>query len=396
MRRSAREKEAHLQQVLDVPIVPESAWARIRPVLDDVMHELDERQRAALVLRFFDQRPMTEVAERLGLTESAARKRIDRTLEQLRELLARRGIDSTGTALASILVTQTVMAAPEGMALAVSGAALAGLKAGAGSSVLLHLLAGSKLKLGIAAGLAAIGLGSYLAQRSHIGTLRESVADLRRQYQAELGQNLELQQQSQRLRDAVRSGGNAVAQLQNELAARQNQPPSPSAAARIIPANEWRNLGQKTPEDAFITIMWALHTGRLDALEKAFTFDPGDRVLVDLSFAGVPENIRAEYDTPDKLASVLWANSKTARLGFIGAEIVGRQSPEKAGDVTLDIVEHMTGGEVRTGKWRLLQGADGDWRSVYPGNIIEVWGLEYGVFPSKAQSATEIIQKVAH
>lgn len=32
---------------------PEADWGRLRPVLDDAMHELDARDREAVLLRFF-------------------------------------------------------------------------------------------------------------------------------------------------------------------------------------------------------------------------------------------------------------------------------------------------------------------------------------------------------
>ena len=48
------------------------------------MHELNEVERAAVVLRFFENRSHEEVGEALGLSETAARKRVDRALEKLR------------------------------------------------------------------------------------------------------------------------------------------------------------------------------------------------------------------------------------------------------------------------------------------------------------------------
>ena len=53
-------------------------WQKLRPVLDEVLSEIDERDRDAILLRFFDGRPFAEIGERLRLTENAARMRVER------------------------------------------------------------------------------------------------------------------------------------------------------------------------------------------------------------------------------------------------------------------------------------------------------------------------------
>ena len=95
---------------------PHEAWQRIQPVLDDALHELKEADREALVLRFLEDRPLREVGTRLGLKENAARMRVDRALDKLRGLLAKRGITSTAAALAVVLAEQAGVAAPAGLA----------------------------------------------------------------------------------------------------------------------------------------------------------------------------------------------------------------------------------------------------------------------------------------
>jgi len=83
-----------MQDLLSSP-APEAGWDRLRPVLDDVMHDLNERDREAVLLRFFEGRPFAQVGARLGLSENAARMRVERALDKLHALLARRGITST-------------------------------------------------------------------------------------------------------------------------------------------------------------------------------------------------------------------------------------------------------------------------------------------------------------
>jgi RNA polymerase sigma factor (sigma-70 family) len=122
-RRHAREEKACMEP--QTPPTPEPGWHELQPVLDTVMHELDERDRAAVLLRYFEKRPLADVGAKLGLTEDAARMRLARALEKLRQLLARRGITSTTAALAGLLAQQTVSAAPAGLALNIAGTALA-------------------------------------------------------------------------------------------------------------------------------------------------------------------------------------------------------------------------------------------------------------------------------
>jgi RNA polymerase sigma factor (sigma-70 family) len=72
-RRQAREKEAAIMNELLADPAPAAQWERLRPILDEVMHELATREREALLLRFFEQRSYAEVGRHLGLGENAAR-----------------------------------------------------------------------------------------------------------------------------------------------------------------------------------------------------------------------------------------------------------------------------------------------------------------------------------
>src|SRR3954447_19063328 len=52
-------------------------WTRIEPLLDEAMHALDETDRTAVLLRFFENRSLREVGETLGTTDDTARKRVN-------------------------------------------------------------------------------------------------------------------------------------------------------------------------------------------------------------------------------------------------------------------------------------------------------------------------------
>jgi RNA polymerase sigma factor (sigma-70 family) len=105
-RRQLREQEAFTMHELSSGAGPEADWRQLRPVLDAAMDELDAADREALLARFFQGRPLAEVGATLRVSEDAARKRVDRALEKLRERLTRRGITSTAVALGAVLAAQ--------------------------------------------------------------------------------------------------------------------------------------------------------------------------------------------------------------------------------------------------------------------------------------------------
>lgn len=122
-RRRTREQEARAMHELDSESPP-PAWDQLRPLLDEVMDQLDQNDREAVLLRFFARRSFSEIGHALHVTEDAARMRVDRALEKLRTLLARRGATSTYAALGLMLTSQAATAAPAGITVAVTSAAL--------------------------------------------------------------------------------------------------------------------------------------------------------------------------------------------------------------------------------------------------------------------------------
>jgi RNA polymerase sigma factor (sigma-70 family) len=112
----------------------DAAWAPIAPVLDESLAQLGESLRLAVVLRFFERKSMREVASRLGISEEAARQRVCRGLEKLRQALSRRSVVVPAAALATMLAARAVEAAPPGVAPTLASAAsVASAVAGGGS-----------------------------------------------------------------------------------------------------------------------------------------------------------------------------------------------------------------------------------------------------------------------
>ena len=179
VRRQRREQEAHVTQKLQRDTGPELDWARLRPVLDDAMHDLGETDRTAVLLRHFEQRPLAEVGSKLGLSENAARMRVDRALDKLRAKLAKRGVTSTASALAVALTGQAVTAAPTALVTSISAAALTAAAATASHFGLLSLMTSTQLKTAGAALLIAAAGTTIALQQLSARRLRAENVELR-------------------------------------------------------------------------------------------------------------------------------------------------------------------------------------------------------------------------
>jgi RNA polymerase sigma factor (sigma-70 family) len=151
-------------------------WERIAPCLDEALAGLREKDRAAVVLRFFQQRSFAEVGAALGMGENAARMRTERALEKLRAAMVRRGVRSTAEALGVALGVHGVMAAPAGTGTSViaATAAAGAAKLGVGFALLFM----GKIKIGAvavaAAGLASLATYLCLRPRSPVSTAVQS------------------------------------------------------------------------------------------------------------------------------------------------------------------------------------------------------------------------------
>ena len=151
-RRFAREQEALTMQELTKDELHAAEWERLRPLLDAAMQTLGERDRDALIARFFEGRTFGEIGTRLALSEDAARMRVARGLEKLRGALARRGVTSTSAVIGLLLANEASATVPAGLAASVTGSALVSA-VGAGAVMapvtgLIQFMSTSKIALG--------------------------------------------------------------------------------------------------------------------------------------------------------------------------------------------------------------------------------------------------------
>ena len=158
-RRHYREQEAHMQSLINEP-APE-VWRQLAPLLDEAVAQLNEADRNAVVLRFYERKPLNEVGDILGVDPDAAQKRVSRALDKLRNIFARHGVNSTTAAIAENISTYSVHAAPAMLAKAATAVALAkGATASASTLTLikgaLKIMAWTKAKTAIAVSAATL------------------------------------------------------------------------------------------------------------------------------------------------------------------------------------------------------------------------------------------------
>ena len=120
-RRQRREQEAQMQADGNEP--EPDLWDQVAPLLDEGLAQLSERDRSALVLRFFEHKTAREIGIAQRVDESAAQKRVARALDKLRGFFLHRGVTLSAGALATLVATHSVQAASAELTLSVVAAA---------------------------------------------------------------------------------------------------------------------------------------------------------------------------------------------------------------------------------------------------------------------------------
>jgi RNA polymerase sigma factor (sigma-70 family) len=132
-RRQRREQEAYMQSLVNESQT--DVWTQIAPMLDVAMEHLGNRERNAVLLRFFEAKSLKEVGDVLGASEAAAQKSVERALKKLRHFFTRRGITLSAATLMGVLSAHSVQAAPVGLAETIHASALAKGTALSGASL---------------------------------------------------------------------------------------------------------------------------------------------------------------------------------------------------------------------------------------------------------------------
>ena len=180
-----RTREQHAAAMEPAPAENTELWDRIAPSLDEALNQLGDLDRQAVLLRFFQQKPMRDIGRILGVSEDAAKMRVSRAIDRLRTRLATRGVTCTAVTLGAVLADRSVEAAPSHLV-----ASLSSTKSAAGAaptlgafSLLLTLMSKAKLTSALVV-LAAVGIGVIGIHRIRnpgTGSNRNIVASFRTQ-----------------------------------------------------------------------------------------------------------------------------------------------------------------------------------------------------------------------
>lgn len=309
-RRQLREKiavELNAMQATD------TAWTQIEPLLDEAVTALDDVDRAAVLLRYFENRSLREVGERLGVSDDAAQKRVSRAVEKLREFFAKRKVTVGAGGLMALLAANAVQSAPAGLTAVISATAGGVLAAAVpGTVALTKTIAMTTLqKFTITIALAAtLGVGLYEADQAaaartalrqfqggassvagpgeswpsdYAGVtnrLAQTLAEIERLKASPQGLELlklrgdvgQLQNQLQAAaRDAAAKGSNAPTLMRHPTLYLAQYPDSASG----FNLKSATNAGLLTPTATIQTWLWALRHGSDEDLLNICDFPPG-------------------------------------------------------------------------------------------------------------------------
>ena len=158
-RRQRREQAAYMQSTAQSPPA-ETPWEQFAPLLDDALARLGRKDRDTVLLHYFEGRSVAEVAAVLQVKEPAVKKRVGRALEKLRRCFAKHGIVVSAAVLAGAIATNSVQAAPAGLAAATTAATFNASFLTTSSLTLikgtLKLMAWTKAKTAIVIGVVAL------------------------------------------------------------------------------------------------------------------------------------------------------------------------------------------------------------------------------------------------
>lgn len=189
----------------------------------------------------------------------------------------------------------------------------------------------------IIVGVVLLAAGAVAVEHSKVRRLRDDVAaqTTQAQRQQELATENEALRKAQRaLAEAAREQDAALATARADLdsvrrtkeALRDRQeivmmapqiteakPQVPLfAAGSIVPADQWKNAGNSTPEAALETVLWAAAGGDVETVAANLRFfNSRDRAAAQTMLDGCPPDIRARYTSPEQLIAALTIPSVT-------------------------------------------------------------------------------------
>jgi RNA polymerase sigma factor (sigma-70 family) len=305
-RRQLREQIAAEMQNMNATA---NDWTQIEPLLDDAMAALDETDRAAILLRYFENKNLREVGESLKISDDAAQKRVSRAVERLREFFAKQKIAIGATGLAVLISANAVQSAPIGLAATISAAAVLTGTAVSTSTVIattktIAMTALQKTIIGAALA-AAVGTGIFEAHQNsklqnqnqalqqqqaplteQIRQLQSALNDATNQLAGLLAENAQLESNSNATELLKLRGEVGVLRQQNAELGEQAQAlrnagsqSSPTFSTNFMSRASWGFAGYATPDAAVQSMLWAKSVGDVQTFLASVTPDITNAML---------------------------------------------------------------------------------------------------------------------
>jgi RNA polymerase sigma factor (sigma-70 family) len=280
-RRRQRERVASEMQNMNRNF-PDAGLGQFEAILDEALETLHESDRAAILLRFFENKTLREVGASLGTSEDAAQKRISRAIEQLRAIFSRRGCAVSAAALTAVLGAQSAQAVPAGLSGAITaGAALAHQGVPIVGGAFLKGIVMTKMQLMFVGAIAVALSVPFLFQHKSLARERDRNSALRQTF-AQLAVDNQVRADIQsplvtgspvtdaellRLRSEVTRLRGQLAERQKPTRSEAHLDATSNSTFQSIPGIEnavgeypresWTRAGYATPQDGLMTMYWA-------------------------------------------------------------------------------------------------------------------------------------------
>ncbi len=189
----------------------DAQWIDVAPVLDVALGELNDTERDAVLLRYFERKPASEIANVLGISSEAAQKRVNRGIDRLRELFAKRGVAVAASGLAGLLTANAVQGAPAGLAATIASATFGGAGAHVSSAaVVTKTVFMTTIQKALVGAVLAVAIGAALYQT-------QQCVDMSQQTQKLLQQQASLSARVQQAEADRDNASNQLAALNKQL-----------------------------------------------------------------------------------------------------------------------------------------------------------------------------------
>lgn len=161
----------------------------------------------------------------------------------------------------------------------------------------------------------------------------------------------------------------------------ERKPAVRSLKGNSLKVEEWQNAGQATPDAAFQTTLWAAAAGDIDALAEVLMFDPEVKGRAAETFSRLPEPLRNDLGTPERLVALMTALDVPLGSASILAEFP-TPTETRVSAVLID-----PEGNPKTAFFS-LRAADGRWRLIVPENVARKYADTLRAPPVAAAGST--------